>query len=438
MNKKNPFNAALDWICTLDENKYKAKSIKRSLVHLSKSYFCKLALYTLRGFSEHKTAIRTAALTFYTVMAMVPVLAIIFAVVKGFGMEEALAVKLYEAIPQFPEFVDYILDFAQNALERTKGGLVAVFSVVVLFWSVIKVFNSAENALNDIWEVKKQRSIARKFSDYLAIVLVVPVLWLTASASSMYVTQWLGLNDTKIYMWLSRLISIILMCVMLTFVYMVLPNTKVRFRSALVAGLIAGTFFMLFQWAYVVIQTKMTAYNAIYGSFAALPLFLIWMLWNWQIVLTGGELSFAVQNMEKFEQERNALKVSHDDRLKITLAVMLLLVRKFMGGSGAIDSESIASELDLPLRIVRGVLFDLEECGMVLSVTKGEDDRTAYYPPARDVHSIRIYDVINALEKHGDSNLPLEAEELTQVQGLLGGMRERLVELPENRLFTEI
>ncbi|MBR2049705.1 MAG: YihY/virulence factor BrkB family protein, partial [Rikenellaceae bacterium] len=170
----------------------------------------KLIYYTARGVIEHDTLTRSASLTFYTLMAIVPLAAIIFAVMKGFGMAENLTRELHNALPQFPEFINYIVGFANNALARTRGGLLATFSVLALFWAVMQVFSSIEAAFNNIWEVKRSRGFARQFCDYIAVVVIVPVLWVSSNAVAHYLHQWLGINDSTFYHIWSNAVSLVL------------------------------------------------------------------------------------------------------------------------------------------------------------------------------------------------------------------------------------
>ena len=152
----------------------------------------KLLFYTVQGLSSHGTMVRSAALTFYTLMSLVPVVALVFAVVKGFGLAEGLEQNLYEVLPQSPEVIDYVVGFAQKALARTQGGWVALVGVLTLFWAVIKVFGSIEDAFNNIWEVRSTRSAARKYGDYIAVVVVAPILWVISSSMGNYAAEILG------------------------------------------------------------------------------------------------------------------------------------------------------------------------------------------------------------------------------------------------------
>ena len=319
-------------------------------------------------------------------MSLVPIVAVVFAVVKGFGLADGLVENLYALFPQNPEIVDYIVTFAEKALARTQGGVVAAVALVMLFWAVIRVFGSIESAFNNIWEVKVERSLTRQYTDYIAVVMIVPVLWIVANAVGSYAQQMLGFDGSWYFTLLSHLASMVIIWIMFTILYIIIPNTKVKFRSALMAGIVAGTLFLLFQWGYLYIQRWMTSYNAIYGSFAALPLLLIWLQTSWQILLFGGELSFAYQNIARFGEERESLLISYDQRRKILLAVMLTVVRRFRGQGGATPADEIRAQLDLPTRIVNDILYQLVQAGQLIAVPSGDGEREVAFAPAHDPH----------------------------------------------------
>ena len=361
----------------------------------------KLLFYTVQGLSTHGTMVRSAALTFYTLISLVPVAALVFAVVKGFGLADSLVRDLYSVVPQIPEVVDYVVAFAQKTLARTQGGWVALVSLVTLFWAVIRVFGSIEDAFNNIWEVKSTRSTARKYSDYIAVVVIAPLLWIAATSIGSYTRQMLGVDGSVLLETASRIVSMIVCWLMFTFIYVVLPNTKVRFTSALTAGVVAGTAFLLFQWGYVHLQKWMTSYNAIYGSFAALPLFLLWLQISWQILLLGGELSFAYQNRQRFDEERESLLASYDCRRKLMVAVMIIVARAFREGRGNVPFSEIRDKLDLPTRILSNIMFTLVSAGLLNRITRDEREYEPEYAPARDISAMRIYDILSAVDSHG-------------------------------------
>ena len=399
----------------------------------------KLLFYTARGLLEHDTIVRSAALTFYTLMSIVPIVAVIFAVMKGFGLAEGVIEDLYGIFPRQPEIVDYLVEFADKALARTQGGVVAVVALVTLFWAVIRVFGSIESAFNNIWEVKVTRSITRQWTDYIAVVMIAPILWIIASSISRYAQQLLGFHESLFFELLSEAVSMVVIWVMFTFLYLVIPNTKVRFTSALTAGIVAGTIFMGFQWGYLYLQRWMTSYNAIYGSFAALPLFLIWMQTSWEILLFGGELSFAYQNISRFCEERESLLVSYDQRRKLLLAVMLTVVDYLRSHGGAIPAETIRQRLELPTRIVNDVLYQLVQAGQLLAVPMTENEREMAYIPAHDIASLTVYGILEAVEQSGqECFVPTPTPELQRIDREVEYLKRCARESKDNVKIVEL
>ena len=375
----------------------------------------KLLFYTVQGLSTHGTMVRSAAMTFYTLISIVPIVALIFAVLKGFGMTEDLVQNLYGLLPQMPEVVDYVVDFAQNTLARTQGGWVAAISLVTLFWAVIRVFGSIEDAFNNIWEVKNTRSMARKYSDYITVVVLAPILWIVATSFATYTRQIFGVDDS---MWLkvgSEIGSMAIVWLMFTFMYIIIPNTKVQFSAALMAGIIAGSIFLGFQWGYLYLQKWMTSYNAIYGSFAALPLFLLWMQTSWEILLLGGELSFAYQNEKRFEEERQSLMSSHDCRRKLMVGIMTIVVEWMRQGRGPIPVAELRERMEIPTRILSNLLFSLTRAGMLGEVHISNKEYDVAYVPTRDISTLRVYDIIEAVEREGLDFEQVEMERSTQI-----------------------
>lgn len=401
----------------------------------------KLLFYTVQGLSTHGTMVRSAAMTFYTLISIVPIVALIFAVLKGFGMTDDLVQNLYGLLPQMPEVVDYVVDFAQNTLARTQGGWLAAISLVTLFWAVIRVFGSIEDAFNNIWEVKNTRSVARKYSDYITVVILAPILWIVATSFAAYTRQLFGVDDS---MWLkigSEVGSMAIVWLMFTFIYIIIPNTKVQFSAALMAGIIAGTIFLGFQWGYLYLQKWMTSYNAIYGSFAALPLFLLWMQTSWEILLLGGELSFAYQNEKRFEEERQSLTSSHDCRRKLMIGIMTIVVEWMRQGRGPIPIGELRERMEIPTRILSNLLFSLTQAGMLGEVHISNKEYDVAYVPTRDISQLRLYDVIEAVEREGLDFEQVEMERSPQIMSCaasVDSLKKLAHQSMENKLIIEL
>lgn len=432
-----------NWVTYLDnlEEERQGRSAMFRMLTWLLARPAKLLLYMLRGLMQHGTMVRSAALTYYTLVSIVPVVALVFAIVKGFGLADGLVQNLYSIFPQIPDIVDYVVEFAQKTLARTQGGWVAAFSLAALFWSVVSVFSSIEDAFNNIWEVSNTRSLIRKYSDYIAVVVIAPLLWIVATSMSGYLRDWLDVGDTFWVQFASKIISMMLAWMMFSIIYIVLPNTKVRYSSGIKSGIIAGTVFIIFQWMYVSLQMWMTSYNAIYGSFAALPLFLMWVQVSWSILLLGAELSFTFQNEKRFDEERESLTISYDSRRKVMVAIMVIVARAFRDGKGAIDADQIRAELNLPARIVSSSLHTLVAATMLNQVQRQGQEYDVAYAPARDITTLRVYDILQAVDNQGyaEQNLDLgQAAELTKCSTVVDQLKEMIDSSDLNKLITEL
>ena len=395
----------------------------------------RLIVYTIRGVGQHATFIRASALTFYTIMSIVPILALAFGVIKGFGLDVDLGGYL---IDRFPEY-ERIAEFAGSVLDRTKGGIVALTGFVILIWAAVRVFSNVEDAFNNIWEVKKPRSLARKITAYAAVIFMLPIALVVISAIVAYIQNFFGqykyLSGKVFY----YLVPIAIMWLLFFAMYKIIPNTKVKARNAAKAALIASIGFLVFQAIYVYIQSSVNAYNVIYGSFAAIPLLLIWMQTSWIIILIGGELSFSFQNMDSYRQERDALLVSYDNRRKITVAVMLVIVKHFNDDSGLPTSEEIAKYLKLPLRIVRDVISNLEDAGLVVAIRTGQSDKVRRYIPAHDTSDMKFYGILQATEAVGTKiTSRTDVPEMHEVNAILDEIKERVSESDTNVLLSTL
>jgi membrane protein len=409
----------------------------------------RIILLTLRGFSEDKCFFRASSLTFNTLLSIVPVVAILFGVAKGFGFEAVLRQEILEKFPgqAQQEVLTKVIDFAQSMLETAKGGVIAGIGVIILLWSVINVLSHIEVSLNDIWEIKTHRSWGRKFSDYLALMLLSPLLFIVSSSTTVFVTTQLTQLTNKIALlgiispliFLSiKLIPYVLIWILFTIIYILMPNTQVNLKAGLIAGIIAGTIFQLFQWAYISFQIGAAKYNAIYGSFAALPLFLMWVQISWWVVLFGAELSFANQNVNTYEYEPDAKNVSPAFRRLLTLQIAHLLVKNFAGGERPLTDTEISGRLKMPIRLVHSILYDLVQ-SRVISETRTSEDQKYGYQPARDISALTIKYVVDAVEQNGTDSIPVaRTEEFKALSNAIEEFRDEMEASPANRLLKDI
>lgn len=407
----------------------------------------RIVILSFRGFDEDKCGLRASALTFYSLLSIVPAAAMAFGVAKGFGLQKLLEKELMEKLKGQEEVVTWIITFANSMLEKTKGGLIAGIGVVALVWLIIKLLGNIENSFNDIWGVQQSRRLGRKLSDYLAVVFICPILLVMSSSITIFITTQITRITRRIDL-LGPISPFILLCVkalpygviwlLFTFFYMFMPNTKVNFRSGLIGGIVAGTIFILLQWIYITFQIGVSKYGAIYGGFAALPLFLIWLQISWLVVLFGTEVSFAYQNVDTYEFEPDALHVSHSFKRLIALRIAHVCVKNFCNGDRPWSAAKISHNLEIPIRLVNQILFELEQC-RVLSETIEEEESDPCYQPARSVDTLSVSSVVLALDGLGTNDIPLApSQELSKISDCLDGFRSIINQSEANLLLKNI
>jgi membrane protein len=397
--------------------------------------FIRIIALAFRGFNENKCGFRASALTFYTLLSIVPVIALMFAIAKGFGMQEKLVEQLQKIQTQ-GDVIPRIIEFANSLLDSTNGMAMAGVGIAFLFWTIISVLSNIENSFNDIWGIVKPRSFGRKFSDYLSMMLVCPILLIISGSLTVTVNSQIQnlmakmplLQNMGIAFWLPlKVLPYVSGWVLLTFIFALMPNTKVKFSSALIAGIVAGTLFQFIQWIYFNFQIGVARANAIYGSFAAIPLFLIWLQTSWLIVLFGAEVSFAHQNVETYEFEPDCMSASKAFKTLIALLITQRVVKRFCNEEKPVDAPTLSHELEIPIRLVRLVIYQLTEAG-ILSEVKNSFKEFAYQP-ATDVDKMTVKFVIDKLDNRGTANVPVlmtkELEKLTHSLKQFGTMIEK-------------
>jgi membrane protein len=407
----------------------------------------RILLLAVRRFYEDKCNLRASALTFYTLLSIVPVIAMAFGVAKGFGLEKVLEAQLLAKLEGQPEVADRLLGFARTLLENTKGGAIAGVGVAVLFWSVVKVLGNIESSFNDIWGVKKARSVGRKLADYLSVMMICPVLLITASSVTVLLTtqitamlerlSFLGYAAGMIIFLLS-LLPYAVIWVLFTFMYVFMPNTKVHMRSGLWGGIVAGTVYQLAQFAYIKFQIGVSGYGAIYGSFAALPLFLVWLQLSWLIVLFGAEVSFARQNVSDYEFEADCSKLSHSFKRMVALVIAHHCVKAFLQGQKPPTAQEISRALEIPIRLARSTLFELTEAKILSEVVANEGADFAFQPGCH-VDSLTVTKILGRLDRQGLDAIPTgESEKLDRLRDIIKRFDETIEKSPDNLKIQDL
>jgi len=408
--------------------------------------YLRVVLLSFRRFGEDRVQLRASALTYYSLLAMVPILAMGFGIAKGFGFDKDLEQRLVDNFKGQEDVLNWLISLAHSALDTARGGVIAGVGLVMLVWSVMSVLGNIESSFNDIWQIRKQRSYIRRFTNYLSLMLVAPIFIILANSGNLYMASKLTsissqisvVNLSPFAVFLMKLIPYVMTWMLFTLLYIALPNTRVKFMSALLAGILAGTAFQVIQWVYIDAQMFMSRTNAIYGSFAALPLLLIVLQLSWLIVLLGAEISFANQNIELYELENESIHISAYAQRAYNILLLEHIVHRFIDGKKPQTTQELANRMKIPVRLVRVVLADLLSSGLVAEVCTA-NEREYAYAPARDIGKYTIQYIVTSLDKNGNHHiLDKPTDELRKVLHIQENFLRAMEQAPENILIQDL
>ncbi len=409
-------------IWRVDESKL--NKYQRWGLSLLKRIYLATDLYINDNISGH-----ASALTYSSIFATVPILAIVFAIGRGFGYGALVEEKIRENLSMNENFADIILNFINSYLEHTQSGIFIGVGLLLLLYTIIQLTSNIEYSFNTIWQVKKPRSVYRRITDYVSVFLLLPILIVVTSGLSIFmVTIAKSLPD---YMLLNSTVKLIISLspyvlngLMFTGLYMYMPNTSVRFTASVVPGFIIGILFQFLQYLYIHSQIWVSSYNAIYGSFAALPMFMLWVQISWMICLFGAELSYANQNLENYNYANDISRLSR--RYHDFLLIMLLskICKRFEKGMIPYTAHGLSAEHQMPIRLVNDLLFELTEMKLLLEVN---EDRTkpVYFTPAEDINRLTVGYVMGKLDRNGRENIKINLQDFKQHWRIMNSLKEK-------------
>ena len=362
-----------------------------------------IVVVSLNRFVKDVGTLSASALTFYSILAFIPLVALVFAIAKGFGAGEALQGELLKHMQSSPELAGYIIDFANNALANTRGGVLTGVGIVILLWAVIKMLHSTELAMNRIWGIRKGRSIRRMFTDYLSIMFIAPILMIVVSSLNVYLSSNLETYlpvAGSIILKLLKLLPYVLVWLLFIFLYMFMPATPVKFKHALIAGVVAGTVYQIVQWFYIRLQVGVSSYNAIYGGLAALPLLLVWLQLSWSVVLWGTELCYIFRNRHFMYKSELLRDTSWMETTEWAVKIVRYVARVYVGHGGGPSLGMLNKELKMDTGKLRLILQELVDRHILVEAKEDED---YFYYPAMDFHSLSVGDIIIHLSRVEES-----------------------------------
>lgn len=331
---------------------------------------------------------QAAALTYFSLVSIVPVFAIAFAIAKGFNLQERLYEQLILNFESQKYIVTQIIEFTDKILETVSGGLLAGVSLLFILWSLIKVMSTIENAFNQVWEIKKERTWIRKFTDYMAIAFVTPIFLILAGSVNVFLASALkdalaifGMDQTLGFFvdMFSFFLPYMMIWLAFSFFFMAMPNTRIPFKSAFFAAIISGSLFQLTQLGYIYFQIGVSKSNAVYGSFAAIPLFFVWMQISWRIILLGVVISYAHRNNHVKQVTFNP-KQSLKSQLATAIAVWNYIREDFQNDQSVLTENELFEKSGLSLNEVNRAIERLKNADLIHEALFGEDENIGYLP----------------------------------------------------------
>ena len=408
---------------------------------------CKILWVSSKIFVKNDQAQHATSLTYYTLFAIVPILALCFGIAKGFNLDEKLKVMIVERFSEQQDIVDWMYKFADTTLKQADGGIIAGVGVIFLFWTVIRLATFIEKSFNQAWNVPKGRNIFRKISDFLALLLIAPILFVILSSSSILFKNMLekilensqfGAKAISLVSFGFECLPIVVTWVIFSFIYIFVPHTKVKFKSGLFAGFFAAILYQAVQTFYITVQLKVSSFNSIYGSFAALPLFLIWLQWAWLITLFGNHIAYVHQYYKTGKFDKNFDKISEELLLKYLILTLKEIVCTFEHGQIGMTVEELSEKTDLSHARIQEALYILMNAKLISKVDV--DDVEEYlFVPAMPTDKMSLALAIQKIRQTGEntSNIWDEAER-SKVNQLIDNLYGDIYKSERNCLVRDI
>ncbi|MDO5088302.1 MAG: YihY/virulence factor BrkB family protein [Leptotrichiaceae bacterium] len=375
-----------------------------------------------KNYSDGETQILACTLTYFSMIAVFPVLALILGITKGFGLDKLFIQKIFDLVPQNEGMVRTVLDIANKLLASTEGSILTGVGVVILINSAIKVLMMLEDSFNKIWRINKNRSITRRVVDYVAIVFLGPILFIVIIATNSFVAEKMStffFGGAIIINVFLHILGPLFYIFLFTLLFYIIPNTNVKLKPALISGIITAFLCFILKFAFTWLQSFITRYNAIYGSLALIPIFLTWVQYIWVTILLGGQIAFSIQTSDEFlYNERIEMPIKL--KKEAGLLILSLIINRFKQKEEPYTHGELTKKLGMEALFIKDILSELEKMNFVNEVITDKNEE-AKYQIAYDPEALSLETFINRFEgKNSDyygnifNNLTEEEKELLE------------------------
>jgi len=365
-----------------------------------------IAFLVIRGFFKERVWIRASSLVYSSLLAIVPIMAVVFSLLKGFGFAERLFPVIENTLsPLGPQAVSIIMDQIEMILEGLNVSALGGIGFLVLMFSIISVVGNIEGAFNDIWQIRKARSFQRRLSDYFSVLLLGPVLLIVIPGFTAHIQRISFIRSftesTGVNVLLGRTWPLLASWLAFFLFYTFIPNTKVKMKSAIIGAVVAGTLWQIanFGFTHFIVTSYTTGSKAaLYSGFATFPLFLIWLYLSWAVILLGGEICFTHQNHKFLGWQFTEKKYSQESTELITLKLLLIIAEHFHFGKRAPSSSDLSERLHVPEPTVDNMVQTLRNAKLIYPVEETE----LRYCPSQSLNNMYVLDFFNILRSKGD------------------------------------
>ena len=374
----------------------------------------KVIYISVSEFIDGRLTQRASALTYTTLLSLVPFLAVMLAIAGGLGLKDSVQEQLYEYFPAHQVEISKALEFVKKYMEQIQNGFMIGIGVIILIYTVMMMLNTIEDTFNHVWHIHKPRPWSRKILGYFTAIILLPILLTLSGAANVFIRSFMDssllgeISVTPFIEFTLRFAPLVIVILILTALYVLFPNTKVKFKAGLIAGTVAGLAFQAFQMIYISGQLWVTKYDAIYGSFAAIPLLLLYIQFSWLICLFGAQLSYAMQNIELYAFKEQSENISRRYVDFIAVILMKKICKTFQYQGEPYDVNRLAKESRLPVLIVSDTMDKLVKAGFLTELPTGSKSSDITYIPNMDIHQITVGRLFTSLDRLGSEDFRID------------------------------
>lgn len=389
----------------------------------------KIITISIKEFTQGRMVVKASALTYNTLFSIIPLLAILFAIVRGLGFSNLIEMQIRNGISGQTPAMMTIMGFIDSYLSHNTGGVFIGIGLIMLLWTILTLINNIERTFNSIWQVKKPRTIYRKMTDYFSMLLIIPVFLVLSGGISIFLST-MAKNMAgfeilaPILKFCINLIPFLIIWLVFIALYSYIPNTRVKIKYCIIPGILAGSAAQAFQYLYIGSQIWVSRYNAIYGSFAAIPMFLLWAQITWSICLYGAELSYVAQNLKNYYFNNEIKNISRRYHDFLCILIMSLICKRFQTEKDPYTADDLSEQHKIPIKLVRKIIYELIDINVIKETPVDNESDLMAYIPAIDINVLSVGVLLNKIDSKGSEDFKIRMKESVKAWDTLNEFRK--------------